>query len=79
VAVQISQRRRVASLPSEGLTPDSYLTDGTRLWRVVSRFGADAATMFASLEDCSTLEVRPYSSGEIDAMTLRMVQAPAGD
>ena len=75
--MQLSQRRHFVSLPSERLIPDSYLTDGKRLLRVVSRFEADADTTFAALEDCMTLEVRPYSPGELGAMTLRTVRAPA--
>jgi hypothetical protein len=59
------------------LTPDSYLTDGQRLLRVVSQFDARAENAFACLEDCRTLEVRPYSPGELDAMRLRPVARSA--
>ncbi len=33
--------------------------------------------MFASLEDCATLEVQAYAPGELYAMELRAVQAIA--
>ena len=74
--MQLSQRRSFVTLPSEHLTADSYFTDGKRLLRVVSRFEADAGSMFASLEDCLTLDVRPYSPGELRAMRLQMVREP---
>jgi hypothetical protein len=57
-AMQGSQRRPFLTVSSERLAPDSYVTDGKRLLRVVSHFEADAGSMFASLEDCLTLEVR---------------------
>ena len=50
------------------LAPDTYLTDGERLLRVVSQFEAGSGGTFASLEDCLTLEVRPYSSGEVSCL-----------
>ena len=67
------QVRRSDGPPSQPLTADSYLTDGIRLLRVVSKFEHTGASMFASLEDCLTLEVRPYSPGELSAMALRPV------
>jgi hypothetical protein len=73
----LSQPHRFVNLPPECLIPDTYVSDGKRLLRVVSRFEADAGSAFASLEDCLTLEVRPYSPGELSAMTLRTVRAPA--
>ncbi len=54
--------------------PDSYLTDGRRLLRVVE---ASAGTAFTSLEDCLTLEVRSYSPGELANLRLRLVARPA--
>ncbi len=54
---------------------DSYLTDGHRLFRVVSQFSADSRRRFASLEDCLTLEVTAYSPGELETMRLRPVNA----
>ncbi len=58
---------------SEPLAPDSYVTDGRRLFRVVSQFAAGEEHRFASLEDCLTLEVRAYAPGELAAMKLRPV------
>jgi len=55
----------------------NYLTDGRRLLRVVARFDTAGHDTFASLEDCLTLEVRPYSPGELAALHLRPVQVAA--
>lgn len=54
---------------SPRLTLDSYLTDGVRLLRVVES-GRGACT---SLEDCYTLEIHPYSPGELARLRLRPV------
>jgi hypothetical protein len=51
-----------------------YLTDGRRLFRVVSPFIPGSEMPFASLEDCLTLKVRPYSPDELYAMGLRRVR-----
>jgi hypothetical protein len=56
------------------LLPDSYLTDGRRLFRVVSQLTSGAEHAFASLEDCLTLEVQAYSPGELHRMRLRRVR-----
>jgi hypothetical protein len=64
--------------PCALLIPDNYLTDGRRLFRVVSQFAAGAEHVFASLEDCLTLEVQAYAPGELDAMRLGPVRTPAG-
>lgn len=58
------------TLRSPRLAPDSYFTDGVRLLRVAH---AAAGHGFASLEDCRTLEVRPYSLGELAKLRLRPV------
>jgi hypothetical protein len=60
--------------PSALLLPDSYLTDGRRLFRVVSQFTTGAECVLALLEDCVTLEVQEYSPGEIHRMRLRRVR-----
>ncbi len=60
------------------LLPDGYITDGRRLFRVVSRFAADQRPRVASLEDCLTLRVRTYSPGELAAMKLRPVRSRVG-
>lgn len=62
---------------SERLVPDSYLTDGRRLFRVVSQFAAGGERRLASLEDCLTLGVQAYAPGELSAMELRPVHATA--
>ncbi len=59
--------------PREQLGSESYLTDGWRLFRVVSQFNTTQRQPFASLEDCLTLEVQPYTPGELGAMSLRPV------
>lgn len=57
------------AIRSPRLTADSYLTDGVRLLRVVES-GRGAST---SLEDCYTLETRPYLPGELARLRLRPV------
>ncbi len=59
--------------PSGLLLSDGYLTDGRRLFRVVSQFSDSAAHVFASLEDRLTLEVQAYSPGELHGIRLRRV------
>ena len=61
------------------LRPDSYLTDGLRLFRVVMRFEAGSEPVAAQLEDCMTLEVRAYGPAELYDMGLRLVRAEAGE
>jgi hypothetical protein len=65
--------RLARAAPSTALAPDSYLTDGRRLFRVVSQFTPDAENVFASLEDCLTLEVKAYAPGELYQMSLRPI------
>ncbi len=60
--------------PREWFVPDDYLTDGRRLFRVVSQLADGARQGFCSLEDCSTLEVDTYLPGELATMGLRPVQ-----
>jgi len=71
-------RHHVSRPAASPLPPsDSYLTDGRRLFRVVSQFTAGAehvAHVFASLEDCVTLEVQDYSPRELHRMRLRLVR-----
>lgn len=50
-----------------------YLTDGRRLFRIVSKFATVGGSVFASLEDCRALEVQAYAPGELYAK-LRAVQ-----
>jgi hypothetical protein len=53
---------------------DQYLTDGRRLFRVVSRFDPRSAEGFAVLENCFTLDVDTYTPDELFAMELRTVR-----
>ena len=56
----------------EPFVPGRYVTDGYRLFRVVSRFTTTLCP-FAELEDCQTLRVRRYSPNELHGMRLRGV------
>jgi hypothetical protein len=67
-------RKAPSALPRTG----SYLTDGRGLFRIVSQFTTVGEHVFASLEDCLTLEVQAYAPGELDAMRLRPVHTPTG-
>jgi hypothetical protein len=64
--------------PSEPFLPDSYLTDGRRLFRVAAQIATGEGHTFASLEDCLTLEMQAYAPGELATMKLRLVSTPAG-
>ncbi len=64
------RRQAPISLPRSG----SYVTDGQRLFRVVSQFAFAGDHVVASLEDCLTLDVRAYAPGELHAMGLRPVR-----
>lgn len=75
----LSLLRPLHAGPSECLIPGGYVTDGKRLPRVVSQFKARDASVFAALEDCLTLEIRPYSSGELSAMRLHTAHTPTAD
>lgn len=64
--------RRCRSL--ESLRSGAYLTDGRRLFRVVSQFAPAGEDAFASLEDCRTLRVQAYAPGELQAMKLKPIR-----
>ncbi len=70
-------RSGIRSVPPEPLRAGGYLTDGCRLFRVVSQFATVGEHVFASLEDCSTLEVQAYAPGELWAMKLQPVEPSA--
>jgi hypothetical protein len=74
--MQLALLRRLSSraAPCALDVSGGYLTDGRRLFRVVSRFAADAEHVFASLEDCVTLEVQAYAPGDLYEMRLRPVR-----
>jgi hypothetical protein len=59
---------------AESLHCGAYLTDGRRLFRVVSQFAPAGDDVFASLEDCRTLDVQAYAPGELQAMKLKPIR-----
>ena len=65
---------RRARLRSGDLAPDRYLTDGRRLFRVVSRFVNDGSVLVV-IEDSLTLDALAYAAVELVAMGLRPVRA----
>jgi hypothetical protein len=72
------RRHEARPSPAAAQCCGSFLTDGRRLFRVVSRFGGGASDAFASLEDCLTLEVAAYSRDELCEMGLRPVRTGDG-
>jgi hypothetical protein len=72
------------SLPSFGspssraadarLGEDAYVTDGTRLLRVVKPLDPPPGTATAVLEDCMTLELRSYAAADLWQMRVRLVK-----
>lgn len=65
--------------PRLDLEPSAYLTDGFRLFRVISGFSYPPENSRAALEDCATLEVSSYSADELWSMGLRLVREPKPD
>jgi len=55
-----------------------YVTDGRRLFRVVSRLPSRGRGGLAELEDCLTLRVACYTERELATMRLRAVTAGGG-
>jgi len=45
-----------------------------RRFRVISQFNPEADVVFAALEDCLTLELRPYAAADLWEMRLRLVR-----
>jgi hypothetical protein len=56
----------------------SYLTDGQRLFRVVTPFSPYDESPVGLLEDCRTLEVTPFSPDELCEMGLSLVRVGRG-
>jgi hypothetical protein len=52
-----------------------YVTDGRRLFRIVSLFEPNSSAV-AELEDCMTLEIERYSPDDLFGMRLRPVRSP---
>jgi hypothetical protein len=57
----------------EPFRTDDYLTDGTRLYRVIRSFGA-GVDRYAELEDCRTLESLLTTSAQLEHLRLRLVR-----
>ncbi len=76
--MSLARLHRDRPQPPRPLLPQcgAYVTDGHRLFRVVSQFAAVGDHLFASLEDCLTLEVQAYAPGELREMGLRPVPTP---
>jgi hypothetical protein len=69
----LAHRHGHRGAPSWAREPDGYLTDGRRLFYVVSRLAAAGEKLFA-VEDCVTLDIHVYGRAEFDAMELRAVR-----
>jgi len=74
MSVSIVHALGIGELSRRALVPGGYLTDGRRLFRVVSRFEGDREVVLVGLEDCSTFEVRALLPRELRAMGLRGVR-----
>ena len=55
-------------------TAGAYVTDGRRLFRVVSPLAAPPDWETAELEDCATLETSSYTPAQLWAMGLVLVR-----
>ena len=62
--------------PADDTEASLYLTDGLRLFRLVRGASWPPEATYAVLEDCYTLEARPYSVEELAGMQLSVVQEP---
>lgn len=62
---------------AEQLLRSRYLTDGRRLFRVISSSNPAFELSFATLEDCLTLAVRTYTAEDMLALAMRPVHAGA--
>ena len=75
--MSFSLRRRRRRLSPRQLSPDSYLTDGRNLFRVISKL-VTGRSVLVWIEDCLTLEVRAHALCELQAMGLRAVGKARG-
>jgi DNA-directed RNA polymerase specialized sigma54-like protein len=57
--------------PEEG----AYVTDGTRLFRVVQALDPPRGVATAVLEDCLTLELQSYAAADLWEMRMQLVRA----
>lgn len=62
-------------LRRSSLAPGRYLTDGGRLFRVLSRFD-DGRSLLVVIEDCITLEDYACAALELEAAGFRRVRNP---
>lgn len=60
----------VAATPNGEPAPGLYVSDGRRLFRIVSQVAPGLGPASAELEDCSTLTVERYSAEELYEMEL---------
>lgn len=67
------------SAPPPVAPHDHYLTDGSRLFRVVCGFDPRAQKPLATLEDCLTLSLETHSPVALASMQLRVVIPASGD
>ena len=67
-------RRR---LRPNSLAPGRYLTDGSGLFRVISRFD-DGRSLLIVIEHCVTLETYACASRELEGMGFRGVRKAGG-
>jgi hypothetical protein len=67
--------RNLTAKGESAAEPGAYLTDGSRLFRVIDRLHPPDGDR-ATLEDCSTLEVATYSADELWPMNLTLVRGP---
>lgn len=72
--VELLHRLGRRGVRSRALVADSYLTNGRRLFRVVSWLTAGHEPMLVTLEDCVTLEVQAYAQSELHVMGLQPVR-----
>jgi hypothetical protein len=59
------------------LVEGAYVTDGTRLFRVVQRLDPHRGAAAAVLEDCLTLELLSYAAADLWEMGVRLVRRPS--
>ena len=59
-----------------GLEPGAYITDGSRLFRVVKALDPPRGVTAAVLEDCLTLKLRSFAEADLWEMGVRLVKPP---
>ena len=74
MSLSIVQSLGARKLGPRALVQDGYLTDGSRLFRVMSRFETEREVVLVALEDCSTFEIKALLPCELRGMGLRVVR-----